>query len=66
MDVEDSSRSDYSKSLNSIPAYGYELSRRMACRISEIYRDANFPLTKFSRAVLTGEVCVSCALCVCA
>jgi len=49
------SRRTQRPSLNTVPAYGYELSRRMACRISEIYRDASFPLTKFSRAVLTGE-----------
>jgi len=46
---------DGARALNTIPAYGYDLSRRMACRISEIYRDAKFPLTKFSRAVLMGE-----------
>jgi hypothetical protein len=39
----------------SVPAFGYELSRRMACHLAEFYRDEKFPLTKFSRSVLTGE-----------
>ena len=39
----------------SVPAFGYELSRKMACRLAEFYRDEGFPLTKFSRSVLAGE-----------
>lgn len=41
--------------MRSVPVFGYELTRKMACRLSEIYRDAGFPLTKFSRAVLSEE-----------
>jgi len=42
-------------STRSVPAFGYELSRKMACRLSELLRDSYFPLTKFSRAVLVEE-----------
>ncbi len=53
--AKSSVRGHFPQKTRTVPAFGYELSRRMACRISEIYRDANFPLTKFARAVLTGE-----------
>lgn len=51
------SSSKYSK--RNVPAFGYELSRRMACRLSELYRDCDFQLTKFSRAVLVGTTAVA-------
>lgn len=38
----------------SVPAFGYDLSRKMGCRFSELLRDCGFPLTKFSRALLLG------------
>ena len=46
-------------STRSVPAFGYELSRKMGCRLSELLRDCAFPLTKYSRAVLVGGTAVA-------